>query len=751
MALTEEEARPDSERSMDLGGEGSPRDLIGPEEPFEEELPGVPIPPIRFALPAAFSLLAASTMVGGIFSGYLPRIQAGISGVFGVLVALAFTRIRRPFLANLITLAGLFVIGVVMVIGSGLDNVLNLASRVAAAADAGDLLRPPVQYLPGWRAILGWLMGALGFAAGWAALELRKPAVGTLIPLALVGFGAMSVPKDQQLVSGLIALVFLGISLGILSSAQEAEHRSVEFEVRRAVKALPLIAAIVGVLLILARTNLLFPRPIYDPAQTAQKPRAVPLTEVEDRVLFTVQSLVSGPWRIGTLDVYTEEDGHWRLPPYAQSRLKEVPRSGILDDELTPGVKAAFEIRGLSGMVFPGLSNLVGILSEGVPLVYDERTGSIRVGQGQVTEGAQYTVTAARLPTVEELRRVDQRPRNLESFLEVPDAPPSVADLLRQAPTTSSWDRLDFLRTRLLNTVVAQGPGTPVAVKPEKIEDMLVGSRLATPFEIVAAQAMLARWAGVPSRIGYGFDKGDKIGEDVFAVRPKHGATFLEIYFPGYKWLPVVGAPRRAQTNLSESEQQESSVVLPSDEIALDLFIPIILPPESILFEQVRNTVLWMLPGIAALLLIYYGYPALRKARLRAIRRTWANQSGPSERIAVAYAEWRDFTTDLGYRFGTDTPLMFLDRVADDEEHIALAWLTTRALWGDMQQQIRPQDAELAEDLSRSLRKRTSMVHPWTLRLVAALSRLSLRYPYAPRLGQPQARPAELTSVKRSA
>ena len=28
----------------------------------------------------------------------------------------------------------------------------------------------------------------------------------------------------------------------------------------------------------------------------------------------------------------------------------------------------------------------------------------------------------------------------------------------------------------------------------------------ATPYEIVAAEALLARWAGVPARIGFGFD-----------------------------------------------------------------------------------------------------------------------------------------------------------------------------------------------------------------------------------------------------
>ena len=41
-------------------------------------------------------------------------------------------------------------------------------------------------------------------------------------------------------------------------------------------------------------------------------------------------------------------------------------------------------------------------------------------------------------------------------------------------------------------------------------------------------------------------------------------------------------------------------------------------------------------------------------------------------------------------------------------------------------------DALAAEELSRSLRRRLGAAHPSTMRFVAALSRLSVRHPYAP-------------------
>ena len=99
---------------------------------------------------------------------------------------------------------------------------------------------------------------------------------------------------------------------------------------------------------------------------------------------------------------------------------------------------------------------------------------------------------------------------------------------------------------------------------------MLAGSKEGTPFEIVAAQAMLARWVGVPSRIGYGFDGGEVV-DSKLEVRPKNGASFLEVYFPGYGWLPVIGTPTKAKPTVGSdpATQQQDPNVLPSDDIQI--------------------------------------------------------------------------------------------------------------------------------------------------------------------------------------
>ena len=692
--------------------------------------------PARLAIAAGFPTVAAAIMVGGVFTGVGGRVYAIVAGVLGIGLAYVLRRQRNLVGTYLLVALGLFAIGLVMVLPSGAGEVFRVSTLVKQAAKEGDVTRPPVALQPGWQALIGWLMGTIGFTAGWIALVVRRPSVALLIPLPIAAIGGISVPESQQVASGLAVLVLFAIGLGVLSSAavvgEGEEKPSLAFELRRALRALPLIAAITAALFGLAQADILFPDPAIDPAQEPQKPKTVPLTEVEDRVLFEAKSEVTGPWRMGNLDVYDGKD--WRLPPFAQSELIKIPKSGVVDPSLPKGVTAEFTVAGLGGTALPVLPNTVGIIAKGPRLAYDARNANIRLVQGQVQAGLKYTVVAAALPTVETLKTAGTPTYDdaFDTFLEIGDPPPAVVDLIASAPQGSKWEQFDFLRTHILRNVTASGTGVPKSIDAERLQDMIAGSKEGSPFEIVAAQAMLARYIGVPSRIGYGFDGGEVV-EGRLQIRPKHGASFPEIYYPDFGWLPIIGVPEKAKPTVADPDlKQFDPNVLPSNEIAVQLYLPVVVQPAGVFGQQVRNVLVVALPIVLLLVLIYVLTPGVRKLLVRSRRRSAALAAGPRARVALSYAEFRDYATDLGFGYATDTPLMFLDRFVEDEEHTEYAWLVTRALWGDLQGSVTPELAATCETLSRSLRRRMGGAQPATLRLVATLSRLSLRRPYAP-------------------
>ena len=144
------------------------------------------------------------------------------------------------------------------------------------------MLRPPVEFDPGWHAILGWVMAAVGFAAAWLGLEVRRPAMGLVAALPVVGLGAISLPESQQLATGLVALVLFGPRPRPCCPARSAGRNEQErraaraFEMRRGLRALPLVGLVTVLLYFAAQSSFLFPDPIYDPAEEARLPKSDP-------------------------------------------------------------------------------------------------------------------------------------------------------------------------------------------------------------------------------------------------------------------------------------------------------------------------------------------------------------------------------------------------------------------------------------------------------------------------------------------
>jgi transglutaminase-like putative cysteine protease len=711
-------------------------------DPSEDAAPSdVRVPAGRAALGVALSSLAAAVMVGGVFLGVEARVVSCVTAVLGVALAFGASKIKGAAAANIALLLGVGLIGLLAMLPAGTSTLGDVGRLVGDAVREGDILRPPLEFTPGWHAIVGWLLATVGMVAAWMALVLQKPTLGLLLPLPVAVVAGISVPKDQQVASGIVLVVLFATALGVVATGQlvgeDDEPLSLSFQLRRAVRSLVVIALLSGVLVVASTQNFLFPKPAFNPASTAQLPKSVPPTNAPDRVLFTVDSPSTGPYRVGVLDVYDGEA--WRFAPVAESSLLDVDASGVVTPGLQTGVTAKITIQGYAGSaVLPSLYRLIGVVAQGPKFSYDARSDTVRVAQGQLLAGLTYQIAAGSLPQASQLQaNTGQVPDSQRPFLEAPPIPQRLQPLLADLKRSNQWDTFVTLRQKVLTTVVANGAGIPKPVSPERVADLLLGPNPeGSPYEATAAVALMARWQGIPARIGFGFqaDPTTKAADGSYPIRPRDAISYPEVYFEGHGWLPVTGLPEKAKANSNNTNSNKNKDVKPSDKFGVQLVLPEQTPPASRL-ATVLLTVLLSVAGVA--LIGYLGFliqPAIRKLLVRSRRRARAAELGPKAQIALAYAEFRDADTDLGYGFESDTPLAHLSRFAPDEEHTELAWLVTRALWGDLRDEVTPAMAAHAQELSRALRLRLNSAHPATQRFLAIFSRASLRHPYAPEL-----------------
>ena len=719
----------DIEKELAEASEGS-----GGAPGTDEPRPDVPLRPL---LAAALATSAAALVTGGIFGTWSARLLALFA--VGIGVGWAWLTLRSPHRETtyqVLLLPVCFFVGVLFMLITG-GEAGELPKAMSDAIASGRLLRPPVPFDPGWKPILVSVFALLGFGAVWVGTALDRPRLAIAVPLPMLALTAITQPDDGQFVAGLCAFVPLLAALAVLfgGDSLKASELTREFELKRALRGVAAAAAAVVALVVLSNASFLFPAPVYDPSDQAQKPKPIPLSSIQDRVLFEVKttSPITGPWKTGVLDTYDGEA--WRLPPFDKARLRDVPDTGIVDPsrDRKASELVQFTIRDLGNAAsLPGTTSPTRIAKpDDLDAKWDPRVNVFRLAEGRVPMDVTYSVAQPPYPDAAALLEAPELKGDFADMLEMPKPPARISRLLQEAPPEPAWARLAYVRKALRDIVVASGGGVPGDIDPDRVVEIFDSkSHEATPYEIVAAEAMLARWAGVPARIGFGFD-GLNDENGVATVRPANAAQWLEVYFEGEGWIPLIQAPEKAKQQLDNDPNAKFDPnTLASDEVAAEVVIPIKLETFKQLYQRIREQLLAALPGIGVAIVIYLATPSLMKAWRRRKRRRWAERLGPRAQIAVEYAELRDAAHDLNVGDHLDTPLEYLKRVEEDEEHAELAWLVARTLYGDMARTVTDEDAQAAEELSTSLRRRLSKGQPFQARVLAALSKASLRQPY---------------------
>lgn len=704
--------------------------------------------PISSALTSVVAFLsgsAAAIAAATLFEGLAATLVALGGAALGSGMVWFSLRTKQATLIQFLIVPAAAVVGAILLIPDARGGTANLPGLIGEALRSGGIAQPPVPFDPGWRFLLLVVMAIFSGASAGVATGLNRVKLAVFIPVPLLFGALMAQTGDAAIISTIAAVVLLVAALAVAFGVELAREgaTSGRFEIRRLAKGAASLVALVALLFGVMQLGFLFPDAHASRVVPPQRPEPQP--PEPDRQIFVVTSPRQLPWRIGVLDGY---DGRgWLTPPFDTARLVDVPTDGSLPEASdVPGapvppvsgaragdedaLSVTFTISDITGHVVPVVANPKQVAAEGFDVQYDPRTQTLRLPSERASEGMRYTVEAPVPPEGKDLATAGAPPGEMEEFLSVPPAPPAVQSLIAEAPRdTDLFTRLQFVRDRLYEKVIAKGAGQAADVPPERVVELLEG-KPGTPFEITAAEALLARWVGVPSRIGYGYFGGDDLGEHQLSIRPRHAATWLEVYFQGFGWVPIVGTPPRAQSSLSSADKNYDPSVVPAENLTLFSYVPVRSRSTPLLYTIIQYWVGRTLPFVVLACLALWLYPGFLKMRRRAIRRAWAAEQGPAERILVAYAEFRDATFDFGLGHPTLTPLEFVAQTEDDAEHRELAWLVTRALWGDLIRDLREEDAMFAEDMARSMTTRLRVAQQGLSRIFAFGSRNSLNVPF---------------------
>jgi transglutaminase-like putative cysteine protease len=225
----------------------------------------------------------------------------------------------------------------------------------------------------------------------------------------------------------------------------------------------------------------------------------------------------------------------------------------------------------------------------------------------------------------------------------------------------------------------------------QALENFLLRDRQGYCEQFAAAMAMMARVAGIPSRVSVGFLPGTKDG-DTWRVTIRNMHAWPELYFAGYGWVrfeptpaSITGtAPPWTQANASPAGDAASAApsASPSAEAPSATTAPSEAPVETTTTSGDTTTFPWgqTLAGTGAglLVLALLAAPATIRVRRRTAR--LAGRQLADDQVEAAWAEIRDTVLDYGGSWPTGSPRTIGSEMAqrlDGEESAAMSQVAT--------------------------------------------------------------------------
>ncbi len=292
--------------------------------------------------------------------------------------------------------------------------------------------------------------------------------------------------------------------------------------------------------------------------------------------LFTVHSDHPSYWRLTSLDRF---DGElWRQSYSTTTADGDLPR---VSDDATQTTQShqTFEIAALASVWLPAAYRPVAIDSgEDQPADYDRESSTLMVDRDVAdSDGFTYDVTSE-LPqwTGDELRNASPDiPDDVQArYLDLPRLPENVGQLAHRLtdPQTTEWDKAlaiqNYLRGPDFKYNQQVGPGQST----NALESFLFDTKEGYCEQFAGSFAVLARLAGIPSRVAVGFTWGvqDPNSPTTYRVRAEHAHAWPEIYVGQYGWVPLEPTPGRGPPgatgflNIDEAQGGDTAGVTPT-------------------------------------------------------------------------------------------------------------------------------------------------------------------------------------------
>jgi transglutaminase-like putative cysteine protease len=291
------------------------------------------------------------------------------------------------------------------------------------------------------------------------------------------------------------------------------------------------------------------------PGSSGPRIVANPVVDLQTRLLqlsstpvFVVQSPVTSYWRLTSLDDF---DGQtWTSTGSYRSFGARLPGTGDIPPD-TRTVEQSFQIQNLNSVWLPDAFTPVAVTGvRGVS--YDATTDSLITSRPS-SNGFSYTVTSYQYLSTLSAANLQAAPplTNLSSLKADLQLPRSVSPrILNLAQQITQGKTTEYAKAVALQDYFLSGRFTYTLSPPsngsgtDALYNFLFATHSGYCQQFAGSYAVLARAAGLPTRLAVGFDTGSAIGQGEYQVLDADAHTWPEVYFgPKYGWLPFEPTP----------------------------------------------------------------------------------------------------------------------------------------------------------------------------------------------------------------